>query len=60
MGAQTQEAELRRAALYLVVLILVWVFLWDSVSVLTILSDLVVAFTVVRAFYLPPISSPVG
>jgi multicomponent Na+:H+ antiporter subunit E len=39
----------------MVMLIIVWVFLWDSVSGMTILSGLVVAFTVVRAFYLPPI-----
>ena len=56
MGARRRKRQsFVEQLLYLVVLILVWVFLWDSVSVLTILSGLVVAFTVVRAFYLPPI-----
>ncbi|GAA2096201.1 MULTISPECIES: Na+/H+ antiporter subunit E [Brevibacterium] len=43
------------AVLYIAVLVVVWVFLWDSVSVLTVLTGLVVALGVTRLFYLPPI-----
>lgn len=41
--------------LYIAVLVVVWVFLWDSVSVLTVLTGIVVALGVTRVFYLPPI-----
>lgn len=43
------------ALLYIAVLVVVWVFLWDSVSVLTILTGIVVALALTRLFYLPPI-----
>ncbi|WP_309131943.1 Na+/H+ antiporter subunit E [Brevibacterium sp.] len=36
-------------------LVLLWVMLWDSVSVMSILSGLVVAIVIVRVFYLPPV-----
>ena len=41
--------------LYVLVLIVVWIFLWDEVSGMVIISGAVLAFAVMRAFYLPPI-----
>lgn len=39
----------------LLALVALWMLLWGSVSVLTILTGVVVAFGVTRAFYLPPV-----
>ncbi|MBR21665.1 MAG: Na+/H+ antiporter subunit E [Leifsonia sp.] len=39
----------------LAALVLLWMMLWGSVSVLTILTGIVVALLVTRAFYLPPV-----
>ena len=39
----------------LLVLVLLWMLLWGSLSVLTILTGVVVAIVVTRAFYLPPV-----
>lgn len=36
-------------------LVLLWVMLWDSVSVLSVLSGVVLALLVTRVFYLPPV-----
>lgn len=44
-----QEAPL------LVGLIVLWMLLWGEVSALSVVSGLVVAFAVVRIFYLPPV-----
>lgn len=56
MGARRRTRQsLVEQLLYMLVLIVVWIFLWDSVSGMTILGGLVVAFIVVRVFYLPPI-----
>ena len=56
MGARRRRRQsLVEQILYMLVLIVVWIFLWDSASGLVVASGVVVAFTVVRAFYLPPI-----
>lgn len=39
----------------LVALVLLWVFLWDQVTVLTVVSGMVLAIGVTRALYLPPV-----
>ena len=39
----------------LVVLVVLWMMLWGSVSALTIVTGIVVAVLVTRAFYLPPV-----
>ncbi|WP_298417975.1 Na+/H+ antiporter subunit E [Brevibacterium sp.] len=36
-------------------LVLLWLMLWDSVTVFTILSGIAIAFLVTRVFYLPPV-----
>lgn len=36
-------------------LVLVWIFLWDHVDVLTVTTGVLLAIAVTRAFYLPPI-----
>ncbi|RBP67086.1 multisubunit sodium/proton antiporter MrpE subunit [Brevibacterium sanguinis] len=36
-------------------LVVLWVMLWDTVSVLSVVSGLVVAMIIVRVFYLPPV-----
>src|SRR5699024_4997111 len=36
-------------------LVLLWLMLWDSVTVFTILSCIAIAFLVTRVFYLPPV-----
>lgn len=36
-------------------LVLLWVMLWDSVSLLSILTGVVLALVVTRVFYLPPV-----
>lgn len=56
MGARRRTRQsLVEQILYMVVLNIVWIFLWDSVSALTILTGLIVSFSVIRLFYLPPI-----
>jgi multicomponent Na+:H+ antiporter subunit E len=39
----------------LVALVLVWVFLWDQVTVLTVVTGVLLAIGVTRALYLPPV-----
>ncbi|MGC3020566.1 MULTISPECIES: Na+/H+ antiporter subunit E [unclassified Brevibacterium] len=39
----------------LVSLVLLWLMLWDSITVLTVVSGIVLAFLVTRIFYLPPV-----
>jgi multicomponent Na+:H+ antiporter subunit E len=39
----------------LVALVLLWVFLWDQVTVLTVVSGMLLAVGVTRALYLPPV-----
>ncbi|WP_210603648.1 Na+/H+ antiporter subunit E [Brevibacterium oceani] len=39
----------------LISLILLWLMLWDSVTAITVVSGIVVAFLVTRVFYLPPV-----
>ncbi|MCD1286775.1 MULTISPECIES: Na+/H+ antiporter subunit E [unclassified Brevibacterium] len=36
-------------------LVLLWVMLWDSVSLLSILTGVILALVVTRVFYLPPV-----
>ncbi|NYD66935.1 Na+/H+ antiporter subunit E [Agromyces atrinae] len=36
-------------------LIILWVFLWDAVTVMTIVTGLLLALGVMRVFYLPPV-----
>lgn len=47
-----------RQLLLLVLLVALWVFLWDSFSLLHVLTGLVVAVLVTRLFYLPPVEIP--
>ncbi|MDN4641909.1 Na+/H+ antiporter subunit E [Agreia sp. PsM10] len=42
----------------LVWLVVLWLFLWDQVSVLSIVTGLVLALLVTRVFYLPPVELP--
>ncbi|WP_236853233.1 Na+/H+ antiporter subunit E [Brevibacterium linens] len=39
----------------LVSLVLLWLMLWDSITVVTVVSGIVLAFAVTRVFYLPPV-----
>lgn len=39
----------------LIALVLLWVMLWDHIDVLTVVSGVVLAITVTRALYLPPV-----
>jgi multicomponent Na+:H+ antiporter subunit E len=39
-------------------LVVLWTFLWDQVSVLSIITGLVLALLVTRVFYLPPVELP--
>jgi multicomponent Na+:H+ antiporter subunit E len=39
----------------LVALVLLWVFLWDQVTVLTVVTGVLLAIGVARALYLPPV-----
>lgn len=39
----------------LIGLVLLWMMLWQTVSLLSFVSGLIVAFTVMRLFYLPPV-----
>ncbi|WP_181275118.1 Na+/H+ antiporter subunit E [Brevibacterium oceani] len=39
----------------LISLVLLWLMLWDSVTAITVVSGIVVAFLVTRVFYLPPV-----
>ncbi|GLU88725.1 hypothetical protein Agsp01_09800 [Agromyces sp. NBRC 114283] len=39
----------------LIALVLLWVMLWDHIDVLTVVSGVVLAVTVTRALYLPPV-----
>lgn len=46
---------LRQKLPLLVALVLLWMMLWGSTTPLTILTGIVVALVVTRAFYLPPV-----
>ena len=55
-----EEQTRRRATLLeqvplLLALVALWMMLWGSVTVLTIVTGIVVALAVTRAFYLPPV-----
>ena len=39
-------------------LVVLWTFLWDHVSVLSIITGLVLAVIITRVFYLPPVELP--
>jgi multicomponent Na+:H+ antiporter subunit E len=39
----------------IVCLVLLWLMLWDSVTVVTVVTGIVLAFLVTRVFYLPPV-----
>lgn len=39
----------------LVSLVLLWLMLWDSITVVTVVTGIVLAFVVTRVFYLPPV-----
>ncbi len=56
----TESASRRRATLLeqsplLFALVALWMMLWGSVTPLTIITGIVVALTVTRLFYLPPV-----
>ena len=36
-------------------LVLLWVMLWDSLTVLSVVTGIILAFLVTRSFYLPPV-----
>jgi len=42
----------------LIWLVVLWLFLWDQVSVLSIVTGLVLALLITRVFYLPPVELP--
>lgn len=39
----------------LMALVLLWMILWGTISWLSVISGIIVAFTVIRVFYLPPV-----
>lgn len=39
----------------LIALVLLWVILWGTISWLSVISGFIVAFVVIRVFYLPPV-----
>lgn len=39
----------------LIALVLLWMILWGAISWLSVISGLIVAFVVIRVFYLPPV-----
>ena len=60
MSGTARERERDRVSLLqrsplLLVLVLLWMMLWGSVSSLTIVTGVVVALVVTRVFYLPPV-----
>jgi len=55
MPEERSHATVLQQVPLLVALVLLWMMLWGSVSVLTILTGVVVAILVTRAFYLPPV-----
>ncbi|MER3390734.1 MAG: Na+/H+ antiporter subunit E [Microcella sp.] len=55
MSEERSRATLLQQLPLLVALVLLWMMLWGSVTVLTVLTGLVVALLVTRAFYLPPV-----
>lgn len=55
MSEERAHATFLQQLPLLVALVLLWMTLWGSVSVLTILTGVVVALIVTRAFYLPPV-----
>lgn len=55
MVARRRRQNFVEQLLYVLVLIIVWIFLWDDVSGMVILSGALLAFGLMRAFYLPPI-----
>lgn len=56
MGVRRRRRQsLVEQFLYVLVLNVVWILLWDSFSGMIVISGIVLSFTVVRLFYLPPI-----
>ena len=55
MVARRRRQNFVEQLLYLLVLIAVWIFLWDEVSGMVVISGALLAFALMRAFYLPPI-----
>ena len=55
MSELTRWQAVWRQAPLLVGLVVLWVFLWDHVDVLTITTGVVLAVAVTRALYLPPV-----
>ena len=55
MSELTRWQAVWRQAPLLVGLVVLWVFLWDHVDVLTITTGVVLAIAVTRALYLPPV-----
>ncbi|HLS32352.1 MAG TPA: Na+/H+ antiporter subunit E [Brevibacterium sp.] len=55
MVARRRRQGFVEQMLYVLVLIVVWVLLWDELSGMILISGAVLAFAVMRAFYLPPI-----
>ena len=55
MVARRRRQGFVEQLLYVLVLIVVWVFLWDEVSGMVVISGALLAFALMRAFYLPPI-----
>ena len=56
-GGRTRELGFRlwQQLPLLVVLVALWMLLWGSLSVLTIVTGIVLALAVTRVFYLPPV-----
>lgn len=55
MSELTRWQAVWRQAPLLIGLVVLWVFLWDHVDVLTITTGVVLAVAVTRALYLPPV-----
>lgn len=53
---ERERVPLRQQLPLLVALVLLWMMLWGSVTVLTILTGAVVAVLVTRTLYLPPVA----
>lgn len=58
MSPRTSPPKGRRVVQQLVLvffLVLLWVMLWDSLTVLSVVTGVILAFLVTRVFYLPPV-----
>ncbi|WP_209324281.1 Na+/H+ antiporter subunit E [Brevibacterium renqingii] len=51
----TRGRGLVQQLVLVVSLVLLWLMLWDSVTVVSVVSGIVIAFLVTRVFYLPPV-----